>query len=95
MENFVAALGPMWSAFSNFWRITFWSEVAKINQLGFIGFLQRGNVFAVTVVLMIILAPIVQAWIIMMRVQTTRYMQMEIKGKNILYVIAHPDDEAM
>ena len=58
MEGFIAALGPLWGKFSIFWKVTFWSELSKISTLGFFEFLKKANPLVVTIVLVIILAPI-------------------------------------
>lgn len=49
----------------------------------------------VSILLFIICAPFAMGYIILARIGMFKMTQMEIKGKNILYVIAHPDDEAM
>jgi len=49
----------------------------------------------VSITLFIIFSPFALAYTCLTRMAIVRMMQMDVKGKNILYVIAHPDDEAM
>lgn len=49
----------------------------------------------VIVVIFIVLSPFALIYISAMRCAMVKLQQMTIKQKNILYVIAHPDDEAM
>ena len=49
----------------------------------------------VAIVLFIVLSPIALAYMVVARIAMVKMGQMKITGKNILYVIAHPDDEAM
>ena len=54
-----------------------------------------GDPLVVSLCIFIVLSPFALVYIIMARIAMARLTQMSIKGKNILYVIAHPDDEAM
>ena len=57
--------------------------------------LEHGNIYVLVFVLTIITLPAYYAANAMWKVTWTRAQQPAIEGKNILYVIAHPDDEAM
>ena len=49
----------------------------------------------VIITLLILLSPVALAYTCISRMAFVKVMQMDVSGKNILYVIAHPDDEAM
>ena len=49
----------------------------------------------VTITLFCILAPFALLYLILARIGFVLMTQMDIKGKNILYVIAHPDDAVL
>lgn len=49
----------------------------------------------VSIVLFILLSPFALLYMCGSRIAMTKFTQMEIKAKNILFVIAHPDDESM
>ena len=57
--------------------------------------LQHANVYVVVGILSIIALPFYMLFNAITTVISVRARQSEIKGKNILYVIAHPDDESM
>mmetsp|Transcript_16041 Transcript_16041/g.20305 ORF Transcript_16041/g.20305 Transcript_16041/m.20305 type:complete len:304 (-) Transcript_16041:207-1118(-) len=54
-----------------------------------------GDPVTVIITLFILLSPIALMYICFTRIAFVKLSQMSVKGKNILYVIAHPDDEAM
>ena len=54
-----------------------------------------GDPLTVSLVLFILLSPFALVYMVFSKVGFIRLTQMDIKGQNILYVIAHPDDEAM
>ena len=58
-------------------------------------FVNTGDPITTTIFLFVIFSPFALAYMIAMRIAMIKMQQMTIKGKNILYVIAHPDDEAM
>lgn len=49
----------------------------------------------VIITLFIILSPVALGYTIFAKIGFIKMCQMNITGKNILYVIAHPDDESM
>ena len=49
----------------------------------------------VMITLFCVLAPVALFYLIAARIGFTLMTQMDIKGKNILYVIAHPDDAVL
>ena len=53
------------------------------------------NIYVFVLLLTIIALPAYYFFAAMMKVGWIKAQQSVIKGKNILYVIAHPDDEAM
>ena len=57
--------------------------------------LEKGNIYVLVCVLTIVTLPAYYAFNAITKVAWTRAQQAVIEGKNILYVIAHPDDEAM
>ena len=57
--------------------------------------LEKGNIYVLVIVLTILALPAYYAFNAITKVAWTRAQQAVIEGKNILYVIAHPDDEAM
>ena len=57
--------------------------------------LEKGNIYVLVIVLTIVTLPAYYAFNAITKVAWTRAQQAVIEGKNILYVIAHPDDEAM
>ena len=73
----------------------FWQEVGKIRTEGLYGFMVDGDTTVVFIVLLLVMGPIILALNISGRISTVRHSQLQIMNKNILYVIAHPDDEAM
>lgn len=58
-------------------------------------FVSWSDPVTVTITLFIILSPFALAYMCFARIAFLRMVQMDVTGKNILYVIAHPDDEAM
>ena len=58
-------------------------------------FVSWSDPITVTITLFIILSPFALAYMCFARMAFVKMVQMDVKGKNILYVIAHPDDEAM
>ena len=73
----------------------FFNEILKFSEKGIIKFVNLADPVVVSIVLFIILSPFALGYVIIARIGMFKYTQMEIKGQNILYVIAHPDDEAM
>lgn len=73
----------------------FWKETQKIHTKGIRKFVSMGDPLVVSLCIFIVLSPFALVYIIMARIAMTRLTQFTIRGKNILYVIAHPDDEAM
>ena len=73
----------------------FFMEAATLLEKGLVAFFNFGDPIVVSIVLFIILSPFCLAYIIFARIAMVKLTQISIKGKNILYVIAHPDDEAM
>ena len=57
--------------------------------------LARFNIFVLVAILTIISLPAYYAFSAITKATWIRTTQSVIEGKNILYVIAHPDDESM
>ena len=64
-------------------------------EKGMYWFVNLGDPIVVSITLFILLAPVALMYVVIARIAMFKLTQMTIKGKNILYVIAHPDDEAM
>ena len=73
----------------------YFESVLKGFEAGMYKFVSMGDPIVVSITLFIILSPFALAYMIGARIAMFKLTQMAIKGKNILYVIAHPDDEAM
>ena len=73
----------------------FIKDVSKIQHKGLFKYLSTGNPFVVSILIFVALIPFSLVAIVIQRVQMIYASQMNIEKKNILYVIAHPDDEAM
>ena len=70
-------------------------EFAKyINSVVF-SFFANAHISVVIIILVIITAPTITIYSTIMQVFNIKLSQYNLKGKNILLVIAHPDDEAM
>ena len=57
--------------------------------------LSKCNIYVLVIILTIMALPSYYAFSAITKVAWIRSTQSVIAGKNILYVIAHPDDEAM
>ena len=77
----------MWS---HFWRV-----MAKLPEQGPARWATTSDPLVVSFVVFLIVSPFFLLYIIAARIVVSKISQLDIKGKNILYVIAHPDDEAM
>ena len=73
----------------------FVSVLMKYSEKSIYAFVNFADPVVVSIVLFIILSPFALLYTCFSRIGFVKFTQMEIKGKNILYVIAHPDDEAM
>jgi len=73
----------------------FTTVLMKYSEKSIYQFVNFADPVVVSIVLFIILSPVALVYICFSRMGWVKMTQMEIKGKNILYVIAHPDDEAM
>ena len=71
------------------------NQLARLSEKGIVSFVNFSDPITVSITLFILLSPVALIYMAFTRMGMTKLMQMEIKGKNILYVIAHPDDEAM
>ena len=103
MDKVTSIAGKFWAMLMQTWRSVdlvwfyghFWKEIGKIQTKGVYKFVTLGDPLVVSFVIFLCLSPFALVYIIMARIAMTRLTQMSIRGKNILYVIAHPDDEAM
>ena len=73
----------------------YFEELLNGFEKGMYWFVNLGDPIVVSITLFILLSPFALAYTVIARVAMFKMTQMTIKGKNILYVIAHPDDEAM
>ena len=80
--------------FAKMWS-HFWTVLAKLPEQGPVRWATTADPLVVSAVVFILVSPLFLLYIIAARIVVSKMAQLEIKGKNILYVIAHPDDEAM
>ncbi len=77
------------------WSQPFLSKVDRFGQDYISKLVSWSDPITVIITLFVILSPIALGYVTFAKMGFINMMQMQIKGKNILYVIAHPDDEAM
>ena len=78
-----------------YWSQPFLNKVDKFGQDYISKLVSWSDPVTVICTLFVILSPIALAYCTIAKMGFLNMYQMEIKKKNILYVIAHPDDEAM
>ena len=71
------------------------AEVGKIWTKGPIGFFNFADPLVVILVLFLLLLPFAMAYMVVAKLGFIKLTQIEVKDKNILYVVSRPGDEAL
>ena len=70
-------------------------ESAKVFEKGLFRWMSSSDPIVVSIILFVVFSPVALIYLCVARAGVTKLVQIKIEKKNILYVTAHPDDEAM